>query len=253
MTKAYTITDTFELPSRGLVYDKKVEPFITVRSMTTQEEMLRLSPSDLQYKNLCLMIDSCIVDKIGISSYDMCMADYQYLLQKLRIVTYGPMYDVVTVCPSCGMHNKEQIDLSQIEVKKLSEDVNINDLQKIHLPVTDVDVEIKFQTPRMFDIATYNNKEYKQKASDSATDQTTVFLIQELIKTIDGKAPNKLKLTQWVRELPMKDTNILLASVEKLNKTFGIVNEIKCQCNLCLMPFYTAIRADREFFRPSVL
>ena len=51
--KDYTINQTFTLPSEGKVYSELVGPDITLRSMTTQEEMKRLSPSDMPYKNIC--------------------------------------------------------------------------------------------------------------------------------------------------------------------------------------------------------
>ena len=60
--------------------------------MTTVEEMRRLAPSEHTYKNLCELIDDCMVEPIGMSVYDMHLADYQYLLHRLRIVTYGVDY-----------------------------------------------------------------------------------------------------------------------------------------------------------------
>jgi hypothetical protein len=83
----YSIAEEYTLPSLGKVYTQKINPLVKLRSMTTEEEMKRLSPSERQYKNLCDIIDDCIVEPIGISAYDMCIADYQFLLHKLRIVT----------------------------------------------------------------------------------------------------------------------------------------------------------------------
>ena len=58
--KEVSIKETFTLPSKGLVYDEKINPNITLRSMTTMEEMKRLSPSDLEYKTISEIIDDCI-------------------------------------------------------------------------------------------------------------------------------------------------------------------------------------------------
>ena len=88
----YTIAEEFTLPSGGQLYDPPISPIVKLRSMTTEDEMKRLSPSERAYKNMCEIIDGCIVDDIGISTYDMCLADYQFLLHRIRVVTYGKEY-----------------------------------------------------------------------------------------------------------------------------------------------------------------
>ena len=82
----YTISEIFTLPSNGLVYDPPVAPEITLRSMTTADEMRRLSTSEYQYKPMSDIMNGCIVDGPKLSTYDMCLGDYQFLLYKLRIV-----------------------------------------------------------------------------------------------------------------------------------------------------------------------
>ena len=90
--KDYTIVEECTLPSLGKIYTPKINPEVKLRSMTTVEEMRRLAPSEHTYKNLCELIDDCMVEPIGMSVYDMHLADYQYLLHRLRIVTYGVDY-----------------------------------------------------------------------------------------------------------------------------------------------------------------
>jgi len=76
--------------------------------------MKRLQKSDLPYRNMCELLDDCIVDYPGISAYDMCVGDYQFLLYKLRIVTYGSIYPVASICPHCGWKNEEKFDLDTL-------------------------------------------------------------------------------------------------------------------------------------------
>ena len=101
MNNNYTISEYFTLPSEGKIYDTEVNPQINLRSMTTQEEMQRLTHSDKAYKPLCDIIDACMIEKCGISSYDMALGDYQYLLFMLRVVTYGSEYKGTATCPIC--------------------------------------------------------------------------------------------------------------------------------------------------------
>ena len=76
----YTVAEEFTLPSLGKVYSEKVTPVVKLKSMTTNQEMKRLAPGERAYKTLCEIIDECLVENPGISSYDMCLADYQFLL-----------------------------------------------------------------------------------------------------------------------------------------------------------------------------
>ena len=118
----YTVAHDYTLPSEGKVYDKEVNPHVKLRSMTTAEEMKRLNHTDRPYKSMSEIIDDCLVDKIGISSYDMCIADYQYLLHKLRIVTYGPNYKISSTCPYCGSQNVHNIDLDSLSLVPFDEE-----------------------------------------------------------------------------------------------------------------------------------
>ena len=55
-----TIQENFTLPSKGLIYDQKFDPTITLRSMTVMEEMKRLSYNASEYKVMSEIIDDCI-------------------------------------------------------------------------------------------------------------------------------------------------------------------------------------------------
>ena len=85
--------------------------------MTTLEEMRRLAPSEFTYRNMCQIIDDCITEKLPISCYDMCVGDYQYLMYKLRCVTYGSDYPVIHKCRYCGCETQEVINLEELPVK----------------------------------------------------------------------------------------------------------------------------------------
>ena len=84
-----SIIEEYKLPSHGKVYSKEINPEGTISSMTTEDEMKKLAPSDKQYKVMSDVIEGCMTEKPAIHVYDMCMGDYVYLLHKLRVVTYG--------------------------------------------------------------------------------------------------------------------------------------------------------------------
>jgi hypothetical protein len=247
----YTIAETFTLPSKGKVYDNElVVPTFKISSMTTNHEMRRLSPSELVYKNLCDVIDDCMVESPGISAYDMCVGDYQFCLHKLRIVTYGPEYKMSTVCPYCGYTNTEVVNLEDFNIKEYSDE--IEKYREFELPITKKVIRLKLETPRRLDQVTEKIKDFKKKTNNSQSDPTLVFTISSLIDTIDGKKPNILKLDDWVRNLPMRDTNVILLNADKYNESIGIDTSMTETCDMCMLTYQTNFRSTSEFFRPTL-
>ena len=74
--KDYNISENFILPSKGKIYTENINPDVTLRSMTTADEMKRLSPSEFPYKKMSTIIDDCIIEDLPLSAYDMCIGDY---------------------------------------------------------------------------------------------------------------------------------------------------------------------------------
>ena len=144
--KDYTIAEDFTLPSLGKVYSCEVNPEVKIRAMTTEDEMRRLSRTNKPHKLLCEIIDDCLVEKPGISSYDMCLADQQFLLHKLRTVTYGPEYLNSSICPFCGNENISKKDLDKLAVQEWTEDYQSQ--LELELPVSKKKISSKSKSQK---------------------------------------------------------------------------------------------------------
>ena len=232
MQKDYSIAEEYTLPSNGLVYSQDVNPNVKIRSMTTEEEMRRLAPSEDAYKKLCEVIDDCLVEDPGISSYDMCLADYQFLLHKLRVVTYGPDYHTTSICPFCGNENDKIVNLEEIEVTPYDGE-NFTKLTKFTLPRTGKEITLRMQTPRMVDRVNANSRDMRKKSKNKAGDSSFLFTLQELIETVDGKKLDPIQKERFVRKLPMMDTNYILKHAQKLLNSFGIKTDLQHTCDMC--------------------
>jgi len=246
----YTIVETFTLPSKGLIYDPVVAPEITLRSMTTADEMRRLSNSEYQYKPMSDILDNCIVEGPQMSAYDMCIGDYQFLLYKLRIVTYGDDYKVETKCPYCGFTNSDKISLDAFPILELSDD--IDKYREFELPVSKNKIKIRFQTPRLLDQVDIRTREAKKKSEDKSIDFSTLYMLTSMIDTVDGIKYDSIKLENWLRDLPMKDTGTIFAYADKLNNTLGINAELEIDCALCGLTYKLPFRPGATFFRPEI-
>jgi len=246
----YTIGENYTLPSLGKVYNVEVNPDIKIRSMTTEEEMKRVASVDAPYKNMCEIIDDCLVENPGISAYDMCIGDYQFLLHKLRVVTYGAEYPVTNSCIYCGCENTDMINLDELEVLTYSDEYEM--YREFDLPKSGHHIRLKPQTPRMLDELKQDVAEFNRKTKGRGTDPTLVYLLMQLIESIDGKIPNPLKIEEWLRKLPMADTNIIINCADKMNYLIGVNADLTCHCDVCGLDFNTTLHTSADFFRPAL-
>ena len=243
----YTIAESYTLPSQGKVYSQQVNPNIRLRSMTTEEEMKRLGHTERPNELLAEIIDECLIDKPGIKAYDLCVADFQYLLHKLRVVTYGPNYTIQVVCPVCGKVSEHVIDLDKLEVVSYSDEMKSH--LNITLPVTKKNIELKLQTPRMLDDVNKKSKDLLAKSSDVKGEPAFLFNLVSMISKVDGQIVDEFKLEAFVRKLPMKDTNYILNNIKAVS--FGITSIVNCTCNNCKAQFNSILPITGEFFGPT--
>ncbi len=247
----YTIAHEYTLPSLGKVYNKEINPNFKLRSMTTAEEMKRLNHSDKQYKAMSEIIDDCLVDDIGISAYDLCIADYQYMLHKLRIVTYGTSYKLESHCPYCASVNRDVLNLEDLPLIPFDEDV-FKKATEFTLPATGKVIKLRVQTPRILDDISFRAKEERRRNPKLVGDPAFLFTIESLIDTIDGNKPEQFKLAPFIQKLPMMDTNYILRSAQKLNNFFGLDSKLVHVCNVCGLDYSSNFRTTSEFFGPSI-
>ena len=247
----FTIANEYTLPSKGKVYNKEININFKLRSMTTIEEMKRLNHSDKPNKNIAEIIDDCLVEKIGISAYDLCLPDFQYMLHKLRIVTYGPEYKLQSNCPWCGSTNKNNVNLDELNFVDFDEDKYVK-YSEFELPYTKKLIRLKMQTPRILDNIAVKIKDVRKKNPEFEGDPAFLFTLESLIDTVDGRQLERFKVTEFVKKLPMMDTNYILKSGEKLNESFGLDKSLEHVCSVCGLDYTGNFRTTSEFFGPSI-
>jgi len=246
----YTIAEGYELPSKGLIYDKPIKAHVDLRSMTARDEMKRLNPSSTPFKTLADIIEGCMIEKPAVHVYDMALGDYEYLLHKLRIVTYGADYKLSVVCPHCGSVVDTAANLEELELKDFDEG-KFNELRTFTLPRSGKLVSLKFQTPHMLDDIEIKTKELKRKFKSAETNFEIMVLLTSVIDSVDGQKLNSLELDNFVNKLPALDMTKIINNVDKMNACIGLKNEIFVDCNKCGGEVRTTFRFGSEFFRPS--
>lgn len=247
----YVIGEQYELPSKGKVYDKEVNPHIKLRSMTTNEEMKRLSPhADRPNKAMAEIIDDCLIENPGISSYDLCVGDYQFLMYKLRIVTYGPEYPLICTCPFCKGNTEESINLEDLPLLEYNQE-EIQKYSEFDLPITKKHIKIKMQTPKILDDIQVAVKDYKKRHKNIVGEPAFLFTLKYLIDTIDGQKLDPVALESFILNLPMADTNKIAQYGQKLLDSIGYTGDLEVTCDICGLVYTTPFRVTNQFFGPT--
>lgn len=248
---ATTISETFTLPSGGKVYSEKFEPKVMLRSMTVAEEMRRLSNPDGDYRNMANIIEDCIEgNKPPIHVYDMVLGDYQYLLHKLRIVTYGSEYRMTFQCPNCHEIVPMTVNLDDETIREFDED-DVSKAREIELPISKKKVLLSFQTPHMLDEIRDKAKEAKRKAKNAEPmNYDFLYVVMSFISKYDGRSMDDAMLENIVRKMPMADANYIVQKGDALNRKVGIDDTVIAKCTNCGYEVVTRFRLQPEFFGP---
>lgn len=244
------IVETCTLPSKGLIYEEEINPDITIGSMKTKHEMLRLSANENNNKVMADIIDDCIVSEVGMSSYDMCLGDFQYLMYKLRTVTFGPEYEMSGICPYCGAENYIVVNLDELTVYEYED--NLIDEFEVKLPVSGSEVLLTLQTPRILDRIAKKIGEDRRRRK-TTENMSLLYTITTSIVKLDGEEPNPFTLEEFVKDLPMGDTNLLLNKINEINGKIGVQMDIDSMCTSCGRYFVAPFRINQTFFRPDTV
>ena len=104
----------------------------------------------------------------------------------------------------------------------------------------------------MLDEVNRKTKELQEHSSNIDSEPAILFNIVSLIETVDGQVLSEQKLENFVRKLPMKDTNFILQNSKKLITSMGIDVIIKHTCDHCHNEFSFQLPITGEFFGPSI-
>jgi predicted RNA-binding Zn-ribbon protein involved in translation (DUF1610 family) len=248
----YTIMEGYELPSKGKIYGANVNPHIELRSMTARDEMKRLSPSSTPLKTLADIIEGCCIETPAIHVYDMSLGDYEFLLHKLRIVTYGEDYKVTLRCPNCGEMIETVAKLGQLEVKEYDEE-EVKNLQTFTLPKSNRLVTLSFLSPRMVEEMEVKVKDMKRRYKNATIDFETLVRLLTNIDLVDGEKKSETELENIITNLPALDLQKILNNIDKLNQKIGLDNVLYLTCPKCGEEVNTFFRFGPEFFRPTTI
>jgi hypothetical protein len=136
---------TLELPSRGKAYVQS-DGYVQIKPFTfAQERKLRSIKRAAQgEKVIASLIQDCVK---GLEYESMTLEDKNYVLFKLREISYGNEYTIVAICNDCETKNNLTVEIDAVPVKYAPDDYE----EPISITLPDSKQEVKFVTPRCKD------------------------------------------------------------------------------------------------------
>jgi hypothetical protein len=253
------ITEQFILPSKGKFYGDNFDGTITLKAMTTIEERMRLSASsDNYYEIMSEVVNRCIVDNVNndgsykIDSKRFTIFDFDAVCVKLRIISYGPFYETVAVCTTCGERFKYKVDLRELEFNFVPDDF-VEPYMVGPLPSSGDTLGCRFL--RVQDRIDINKRamEIKLKESNYIGKPEVELEMTHRIMTINGEQVDTIMCPKYVQHMIAMDTQYYMDNID--TGFYGVSKTGITDCTntiegtACKGKALYLVRADDEFFR----
>ena len=218
------------LPSRGLAY-VDCEESILIRPFTFQQErkLRSIKNANQGTKIINTLIKDCVR---GLDYDSMTLEDKNYILFKLREISYGDNYTITAECGDCGANNKLTLQISEVPVKYAEEGYE----EPFVLTLPDSKQEVRFITPRCKD------EQYLESA-EKLTDNLWKFALSV------GKYSEKKVLKAFFEATTVKDIASFREAITK--ERYGMNKEMSYECADCGTVAQSLIPFTESFFSVS--
>ena len=218
------------LPSRGKAYVECDEK-IMIRPFTFAEEKKLRSIKRAKQGGQVInsLIDECVQ---GLDFPSMTLEDKNYILFKLREISYGNDYTLTAECRECGAQNKLSVSISDVPVKYVEDDYE----EPFIITLPDSKQEVKFVTPRTKDEA------YLESA-EKLTDNLWRFLLSV------GTYSEEKVIRAFLEATTVRDISYLRGEIVK--ERYGMNKSMSFECADCGEVSESLIPFTESFFSAS--
>ena len=218
------------LPSKGAFYNNFEGETVTIRPMTFSEERkLKSATTEEQGKKaLQQCFEGCVE---GVPFQALTIPDKNFVMFKIREISYGSTYPLETTCTQCGVVSRLKLELSSLEVTYLKEPEKA---QEVLLP--DADKLVHFRVPRVHDEDLVNDIE-------GILGNLHVF-----VKDIGG-IEDKGVIRKFIESTTVRDVDTLRMAIFNLN--YGLENELFFECIKCGANNRAPVSLNESFFTAS--
>ena len=215
----------------------RVHRTVVLRKMTGREEAIL---ADRRYqrnggKLVTELLHSCIVrigdlPKNGPSNVSgMYSADRNYLLLKLRMITFGPELEAGYTCPSCNENLRLVEDLDELPVRSLPEGDTPEDVL-VELGDGYLDRDGQVHTAMTLRLPTGTDEEAVSGQMRQNASLGKNVLLSRCLKSLGDVPPHRLETLgqRILTDLTMSDRRLIDRALNQAAPGVDLVREIEC-------------------------
>ena len=239
------ITETVNLPTRGLI--KGVPEQIILKAIQRKDKK-KLLMSETN-NTLLSLLQSSIISPKDFNVYNLLPFEADYLLYRLRILTYGSDHTFKSKCPTCGFVNDVEYDLNDVECLPVPDDFSLT-FNVPPLPISGVVITCKLLTEGdLVEINKVSDNLEKNTGNKSAYFDT---LWETRIVAINGNKLSPIETTQFLDELNDYDNEYLMEYYNVYSANYGLQTKLHFECDNCHNNVETKMPSIYTFFRPTI-
>jgi len=218
-----------KLPSMG-VFNEGIDT-VEIRPFTYEDERILRSVTKMNEGIVAIstLMRRCVK---GIEYSNLSLFDKNYLLFKLREISYGDDYEISVTCQECQEKNDLSVKISKLRVDYA--DPNMEYPKKVYLPDSEVDVYVR--CPRAEDEKLLGN-------SASLTDSLWKFV--DRIKDYEERGI----IQEFLSKTTAKDITTLRQAI--FSDNIGLNYDVRFKCSNCNSDERTTLPMNESFFSVS--
>ena len=245
-------TEYVDLPSRGQLYGPEHplhnEETVEIRHMTAKEEDI-LTSETLLKRGLAIdkLVESVLIDK-SINPSTLLVGDKNALLIASRVTGFGPEYEAIVECPSCGKSTNKMFDLESVQTKDVDySDVEVTETGTciFQLPVSQVTVEIRLLTAGD---ETRISQTIANRKKNKLPETNSTLVLSSLIVSANG-VDDRAQLSRLVEVLPLRDAKHLRSTYERVRPDVNM--SFPFLCDACTHDGEVTMPLTADFFWPK--
>lgn len=244
-SQSTALTETVAMPSRGLINGIPKEIVIRAIQRKDKKKMLLSETDDV----LLSLLQYSIVSPADFNVYNLLPFESEYLLYRLRVLTYGSNYTFKRKCPYCGTVNDVEIDLNEIPIVEVPDNFKIVfDIPP--LPVSGIQLKCKLLSEGERKSIAKRAKELEEATGNKSASIDSYW--DSRIVAVNGNSKlAPVEITQILDELTDYDSEYFMAYYSKYEGNYGLQTKLKYECDNC----HNAVSDDMPniatFFRPK--
>ena len=168
----------------------------------------------------------------GLDYDSMTLEDKNFVLFKLREISYGDKYVITAVCPDCSAENNLNLLISEIPVEYAADDFE----EPLEITLPDSDQVVKYVNPR---------------AKDEPYMEDMVTLTENLWRFAlsVGTHSDKNILRQFFEQTTVRDISFFRENLSKSH--YGFTKKVAFDCASCGETTETFVPFNESFFSVS--